>query len=384
MVDDLTSAVTDYLQRVRDDHIDLLHRLVERESPSLVPESQADILRLLTDEFESVDLRVERFPGKNSGGHLVARPADLGADTGGQLLVGHCDTVWPLGTLDRMPITVREGRMTGPGVYDMKAGLAQMIFALRALRELGVDPAMPPLVFVNSDEEIGSRESKQHLFELAHDVDRALVLEPSLGPSGLLKTGRKGVGRFTVTVKGRAAHAGLDPDGGASAILELSYLIQQLFALNNPERGVTVNVGMIDGGVRPNVVAPQSSATVDVRVLHLDDVPALEEAIHGLRPGTPGVEIEVEGRIGRMPLEPNDRNRTLWKLARECGTALGLELEEGTAGGGSDGNHTSLHTATLDGLGAVGDGAHADHEYIDIEATLKRTGLLALILASPA
>ncbi len=384
MVDDLTPAVTDYLQRVRDDHIDLLHRLVERESPSSVPESQADILRLLTDELESVDLRVERFPGRNSGGHLVARPADLGADTGGQLMVGHCDTVWPLGTLDRMPITVKEGRMTGPGVYDMKAGLAQMIFALRALRELGVDPAMPPLVFVNSDEEIGSRESKQHLFELARDVDRALVLEPSLGPSGLLKTGRKGVGRFTVTVKGRAAHAGLDPGAGASAILELSYLIQQLFALNDPERGITVNVGMIDGGVRPNVVAPQSSATADVRVLHLDDVPTLEEAIHGLKPGTPGVEIEVEGRIGRMPLEPNDRNRTLWKLARECGTALGLELGEGTAGGGSDGNHTSLHTATLDGLGAVGDGAHADHEYIDIEATLKRTGLLALILASPA
>lgn len=384
MVDELSPEVTDYLQRVRDDHIDLLHRLVRCESPSLVPESQDEILRLLTDELESVDLRVERFPGHNSGGYLLARSPDLGENTGGQLLVGHCDTVWPLGTLDTMPITIGGGRMTGPGVYDMKAGLAQMIFAMRALREVGVDPALPPLVFVNSDEEIGSRESKEHLFALARDVDRALVLEPSLGPAGRLKTARKGVGRFTVTAKGRAAHAGLDPDGGASAILELSFLIQQLFALNDPDRGITVNVGMIDGGVRPNVVAPQSSATVDVRVLHIDDVPAIEEAIRGLQPGTPGVELEIEGRIGRLPLEPNDRNRTLWKLACECGNALGLELEEGMAGGGSDGNHTSLHTATLDGLGAVGDGAHADHEYIDIEATLERTGLLALILASPA
>jgi glutamate carboxypeptidase len=147
---------------------------------------------------------------------------------------------------------------------------------------------------------------------------------------------------------------------------------------------VTVNVGMIDGGMRPNVVAPNSSATVDVRVLRQDDVPRVEEAIRSIRPSTPGVELEIQGRIGRLPMEHNERNRTLWKLAQECGNSLGMVLDEGIAGGGSDGNHTTLHTATLDGLGAVGDGAHAAHEYIDIEATLDRTALLAVLLATPS
>lgn len=379
-MDDLAATLVHQLSGVRDEQVDLLRRLVLCESPSHVPAAQDEILGVLTAELAALDLEVEYLPGQKSGGHLLARTPD-GAE-GAQLLIGHCDTVWPVGTLDHMPLEVDGGRMRGPGVYDMKAGLTQIIFALRALREVGVDPALPPIVFINSDEEIGSRESKSHIMDLARQVERAFVLEPSLGPSGKLKTGRKGVGRFTVTVKGRAAHAGLDPEAGASAILELSFLIQQLFALNDPEHGVTVNVGMIDGGLRPNVVAPQSTATVDVRVLHQEDVPRIEEAIQSLRPSTSGVEIQVEGRIGRLPLEPNDRNRSLWELAKECGESLGILLDEGTAGGGSDGNHTSLHTATLDGLGAVGDGAHAQHEYIDIEATLDRTALLALLLAA--
>lgn len=382
MIDDLPAALSDHLDGARGDQLDLLRRLVLSESPSLVPAAQDEILGLLTTELEALDLEVEHLPGEKSGGHLLAR-TPAGAD-GGQLLLGHCDTVWPLGTLDHMPLEVEGGRMRGPGVYDMKAGLTQIIFALRALREVGVAPALPPVIFINSDEEIGSRESKGHIVDLATEVERVFVLEPSLGPAGKLKTARKGVGSFTVTVKGRAAHAGLDPEAGASAILELSFVIQQLFALNDPDRGVTVNVGMIDGGLRTNVVAPNSSAKVDVRVLHQDDVPRIEEALHHLQPSTPGVEIEVIGRIGRPPLEHNERNRTLWKLARECGDALDLQLDEGTAGGGSDGNHTSPHAATLDGLGAVGDGAHAQHEYIDIEATLDRTALLALLLATPA
>jgi len=381
-VDDLAASLVHHLGQVRDDQIDLLRRLVLSESPSLVPAAQDEILGVLTTELKALDLEVEYVPGQETGGHLLARAQSK--VEGAQLLIGHCDTVWPLGTLDHMPLEIDDGRMRGPGVYDMKAGLTQIIFALRALREVGVAPALPPIVFINSDEEIGSRESKAHIMDLARDVERALVLEPSLGPSGKLKTARKGVGRFTLTVKGQAAHAGLDPEAGASAILELSFLIQQLFALNDPERGVTVNVGMIDGGLRPNVVAPKSTATVDVRVLHQEDVPRIEDAMRSLRPSTSGVEIEVEGRIGRLPLEHSGRNRTLWKLAQECGNSLGMRLEEGTAGGGSDGNHTSLHTATLDGLGAVGDGAHAQHEYIDIEATLDRTALLALLLATPA
>jgi glutamate carboxypeptidase len=382
LMDDLAASLVQHLGQVRNDQLDLLRRLVLSESPSHVPAAQEDVLSVLTTELEAVDLEVEYLPGQETGGHLLARtPSSV---EGGQLLIGHCDTVWPLGTLDDMPLEIDDGRMRGPGVYDMKAGLTQIIFALRALREVGVDPALPPVVFINSDEEIGSRESKPHIMDLASQVERALVLEPSLGPSGKIKTARKGVGRFTLTVKGRAAHAGLDPEAGASAILELSFLIQQLFALNDPENGVTVNVGMIDGGLRPNVVAPKSTATVDVRVLRQEDVPRVEDAIRSLRPSTPGIELDIDGRIGRLPLEHNERNRTLWKLAQECGSSLGMELDEGTAGGGSDGNHTTLHTATLDGLGAVGDGAHAQHEYIDIEATLDRTALLAMLLATPA
>ena len=381
-MDDLAADLTAYLDQVRDEQIELLRRLVVAESPSLVPTAQDEIMSILQAELESVDLVVQHIPGEKSGGHLLGRPRSQ-TGTGAQLLVGHCDTVWPLGTLEQRPFAIRDDRMTGPGVYDMKAGLTQIIFALRALREVGTAPALQPMVFVNSDEEIGSRESRDHVQSLAREVDRALVLEPSLGPSGKLKTARKGSGRFTLTVKGRAAHAGLDPDAGASAILELSFLIQKLFALNDAERGISVNVGMIDGGLRPNVVAPNSSATVDVRVLHQEDVAAIEEAIRNLRPSTPGVEIEVEGGMGRPPLGHNHRNRVLWDLAQRCGGALGIELSEGTAGGGSDGNYTSLHTATLDGLGAVGDGAHAEHEYVEIGPTIERTALLALLLASP-
>ncbi len=381
-MDDLAADLTTYLAQTRDEQIELLRRLVVAESPSLVPAAQDEIMGILEGELQGVDLEVEHVPGEQSGGHLLARPKSIGG-TGTQLLVGHCDTVWPLGTLEQRPVAIRDGRMTGPGVYDMKAGLTQIIFALRALREVGTPPALQPLVFVNSDEEIGSRESREHVQALARVVDRALVLEPSLGPSGKLKTARKGSGRFTLTVKGRAAHAGLDPDAGASAILELSFLIQKLFALNDGDRGISVNVGMIDGGLRPNVIAPNSSAIVDVRVLHQEDVAPVEAAIRNLQPSTPGVEIEVEGRMGRPPLGHNERNGTLWDLAQRCGGALGIELDQGTAGGGSDGNYTSLYTATLDGLGAVGDGAHAEHEYVEIAPTIERTALLALLLASP-
>lgn len=383
MIDGLATEVTDFLAQTRDEQIELIGRLVLAESPSLVPEAQQEVLGMLHAELEGSGLDVERIPGSQTGGHLLGRSRAMHG-SGAQLLIGHCDTVWPLGTLERMPLETKNGRMTGPGVYDMKAGLTQIVFALRALRAVGAQPALQPIVLVNSDEEVGSRESKELIRQLAKEVDRALILEPSLGPSGKLKTARKGVGRFTVTVEGRAAHAGLDPEAGASAILELSFLIQKLFALNDPERGITVNVGMIDGGMRANVVAPNSSASVDVRVLHQEDVAAIEQAIHGIEPSTPGVEVEVAGRIGRPPLERTDRNRALWDLAQKCASVLGIDLAEATAGGGSDGNHTSPHTATLDGLGPVGDGAHADHEYIEIEPSLERTALLALLLASSA
>jgi len=239
------------------------------------------------------------------------------------------------------------------------------------------------LVFLNSDEEIGSRESGRYIARLAKKMERVYVLEPSLGMSGKLKTTRKGVGRFHVKIKGKAAHAGLDPGKGASAILELSHVIQSLFALNDIDRGVTVNVGTVDGGLRPNVVAPLSEAVVDVRVLTHADAEQVERAIHGLESSTPGVELEITGRVGRSPMEATERNRALWNLAQSLGRDIGMELEQDTAGGGSDGNTTSMFTATLDGLGAVGDGAHAHHEFLFIDKTIERAALLTLLLSAP-
>jgi glutamate carboxypeptidase len=361
----------------------LLEQLVRMESPSDVPESQKPVLDRLEVSLLELGYRVTRLPPRRFGGHLYARPGRRRRRAPVQVLLGHCDTVWPIGTLESMPVSIQDGVMRGPGVYDMKAGLVEMVFALKALYSLDLEPSVQPLVFINSDEELGSRESTRYVRALARLADRALVLEPSLGPSGQLKTARKGVGRFTVTVQGKAAHAGLDPGAGASAILELSHVIQKLFALNDPERGASVNVGMIDGGVRANVIAPESSAVVDVRVRTQDDAVRIERAILDLTAETPGVTLRIEGRIGRPPLEHTPANRRLWMLATDLAESIDLALEEGTAGGGSDGNTTSLYTATLDGLGAVGDGAHAAHEHVDLEQLPERCALLALLLLSP-
>ncbi|MBW2268732.1 MAG: M20 family metallopeptidase [Deltaproteobacteria bacterium] len=361
----------------------LLDQLVRIESPSHDADAQIPLLERVARELSELGYRTRHLPGRNSGGSLFARPAKRERGRPTQLLLGHGDTVWPLHTLEEMPAQVREGRMTGPGVYDMKAGLTLLIFALRALRELELEPPCTPLVLINTDEEIGSRESTPNIRRLARVVDRAFVLEPSLGVEGRLKTARKGVGRFTITVQGRAAHAGLDPEGGVSAILELSHVIQTLFALNDVERGITVNVGTIDGGLAANVVAPESRAVVDVRVRTVDDAQRIERAIFALEPSTPGATLNIEGQIGRPPMEPTAGNRALWETARRVGVALGLELEEATAGGGSDGNTTSLFVPTLDGLGAVGDGAHAPHEFVFTEKLVERGALLATLLLVP-
>lgn len=273
--------------------------------------------------------------------------------------------------------------MRGPGIYDMKAGLVEIIFALKALQALDLQPEIVPIIFINSDEEIGSRESTRYVRRLAQLVDRALVLEPSLGLTGKIKTARKGVGSFTIKVSGKAAHAGLDPGAGASAILELSHVIQKLFALNNPDKGISVNVGVIDGGTRANVVAPESSAVIDVRVENQADGLRIENAIQALQPVDANVNLKIEGGIGRPPMERTPANRKLWKVATNLASSLDINLEQGFAGGGSDGNTTSQYTATLDGLGAVGDGAHAAHEFIYTDQLPQRCALLTLLLLAP-
>jgi glutamate carboxypeptidase len=372
-----------HLRGQREDLLRLLQCMTTVESPSTVPAAQLEIREIIAQELEQLGFAVHRIPGHDSGGMLHGRPACRHHGAPAQLLLGHYDTVWPLGTLDGMPYEAEDDTVRGPGVYDMKGGVAQALLALDSLRHFGLEPEVVPHVFLNSDEEIGSRESRRYIEKLAVCMDRVLVLEPSLGPAGLLKTARKAIGRFTVTVQGEAAHAGLDPGAGASAILELAHVIQTLFAMNDLERGITVNVGTIDGGLRPNVVAPRSQAVVDVRVASQDDAQRVEAAIRNLQPATSGTSLTVEGGFGRPAMERTPANRQLWQMACRLGEEMGLQLEEALAGGGSDGNFTSQFTATLDGLGAVGDGAHARHEHLRLAPTLERTALLALLLMAP-
>jgi glutamate carboxypeptidase len=377
------SEILQHLQGRRGKMLWLLRRMTQAESPSDVPAAQAEIREIIAGEFEGLDFRVRRIPGRSSGGMLFARPARKPRGAPAQLLLGHFDTVWPLGTLAEMPFAANGDTVHGPGVYDMKGGVVQAVLALETLHHFGVEPAVAPYVFLNSDEELGSRESRRYIEMLAPRMNRVFVLEPSLGPAGLLKTARKAIGRFTVTVQGEAAHAGLDPGAGVSAILELSHVIQSLFAMNDLERGITVNVGTIDGGLRPNVVAPRSRAVVDVRVATHEDQQRVEAAIRSLQPAIAGTALSVEGGFGRPAMERTPANRELWQLACRLGSELGLELEEALAGGGSDGNIASQFTATLDGMGAVGDGAHARHEHLRIQASMERAALLALLLMAP-
>ena len=380
----VVDQVKDFINGQKDALVTLVQRLVEAESPSAHPECHDSVRRILATALMDVGY-VVREPGAPAGvQHIFARPAARRRDRGNQLLVGHFDTVWPIGTIEKRPFSVNGNTMRGPGVFDMKGGLAQIVLALRSIRELSLEPPLTPVLLLNADEEIGSRTSSTYIRMLARRAQRAFVLEPAMGEDGKLKTERKGIGRFTITVFGKAAHAGLDPEGGASAILELSHVIQTLFAFNDPDKGITVNVGTVDGGIQPNVIAPHSTAVVDVRVPTVESGNAIEKAIHGIEPVTPGVRLHVEGRIGRPSMEATPRNSALWRQAKALGEDLGLDLRAARAGGGSDGNTTSQYAATIDGLGPVGDGAHAEHEHLYIDKTLERAALLTLLLLAPS
>ncbi len=362
--------------------VEFLRKLVLAETPTLEPHTQTVALQQLTEGLAAAGLRCRRHSGYTSGGMLLASwPRQRRSSL--QLLIGHCDTVWPLGTLETMPVEIEGSRMRGPGVYDMKCGVTQTVYALHVLRDLGLEPEVKPVVFINSDEEIGSHDSEKYIRWLAGCVDRAYVMEPSLTSAGWLKTARKGVRQYRVKVTGRAAHAGLNPEEGVSAILEMSRLVEELFALNDAQRGISVNVGIIGGGTRSNVIAAECVADVDVRVPTLDDASRVDAAIRSLTTTHPAATVQAVQAQGRSPMEQTAGGKSLWDAARRHAESLGFELEHGCAGGGSDGNITNLYTPTLDGLGAVGDGAHASHEYVDLEQMVERTALLVLLLLEP-
>jgi glutamate carboxypeptidase len=372
-----------YMTQHRQEMTDFLANLVRLESPTVTPSTQEAVFKMLAQTLRKIGYKTQLIPGKISGGQLYARPLNRRRKQLCQLLLGHSDTVWPVGTLKEMPLEVDSRTMKGPGVYDMKAGLTQIVFALTALHELNVRTPLTPVVFVSSDEEWGSQDSLRKIRLLARRVNRVLVPEPSSGPEGKLKTARKGVAMFTIIIKGRAVHAGLEPDSGVSTVEELPHLIQELTELNEGGSGVTVNIGMVQAGSRPNIVPDRCELTLDVRFPSQQDASRVEAAIRNLRTVQEGASIRVEGGTERPPLERTPRNRILWQMARAMAAELDIELEEDHTGGGSDGNLTSPFTATLDGLGGVGGGAHARHEYVCLDKLLERTALLALLLTAP-
>lgn len=374
--DDILNFLNDHKQQFIAD----LETFVLIESPSTDPDHLKAAYRFLIEQFEEISYHTHWTSGRKTGGYLYARPLIRKKFINSQLLIGHIDTVWPIGTLADMPVNIVNDKISGPGVYDMKAGIMQMVYALKALKALHLEPEVLPIVLINSDEETGSRESTSIIKCLAKVASRAFILEPSIGYEGKLKTRRVGVGKYIIRIKGRAAHAGLDPGKGASAIVELSHVIQKLFVLNDPVKGISVNVGMIDGGIRPNVIAPESKAVVDVRIPTFDEAERIDRQIMGMKSENKDVALFIEGGIGRPPMEGTPANRALWKMAQAKGAILDLDLMEATAGGGSDGNTTSQYTATLDGLGATGDGAHASHEFAFQSKIIERTALLCLLL----
>ena len=328
----------------------------------------------LASRLAAIGGRVTRLARAERGNHLLA---EFGCGTSQILLLGHFDTVWPVGQLERMPLARSNGRLHGPGVFDMKAGIAIAMLATRALLEGGPSLSHRIVMLWTTDEEIGSESSRAAIEEEAARSAAVLVLEPSL-PGGALKTSRKGCGGYQLTVRGVAAHAGIEPQKGASAVQELAHQILAINALQDLSRGISVNVVQVSGGLRSNVIPDEARAVVDVRVPTAAAAAEVEAAFRALRPVDERTTIEARGGFDRPPLERSDQVARLYGEARDVARELGQELSEGGTGGGSDGNFTAaLGVPTLDGLGAVGDGAHALHEHVDIDSLADRAALVA-------
>ena len=356
----------------------MLRRIVEQESPSDDKRSCDGMAEALAQEFAAIGGRTRLHHARNAGNHLqIDFPGPRGAKP--VLIVGHYDTVYPLGTLKNMPYREARERISGPGVLDMKGGIVQIYFAVAALQANGGLPR-PVTIILVSDEEIGSVSSRPITEKLAKGSVAALVCEPAAGVNGALKTARKGVGDYLLRVKGVAAHSGLDFDKGQSAVLELARQIETVAGFTDLKRGTTVNPGVIRGGTRSNVIAAEAEAEIDVRVSTKADVTRVERMFARLKPQNRRCTLTLSGGVNRPPMERTPGTVELFVKARSIAKGLGFGLEETKVGGGSDGNYTSAIVPTLDGLGAVGEGAHASHEYIFAEQLAKRAALLAALV----
>ena len=369
--------VLDYCRARRDWLLDTTTALARIESPTTDKAAVDACGQELARRLETLGGRVTRLPRETAGDHLLA---EFGCGREQILILGHFDTVWPVGQLARMPLRLEDGRLHGPGVYDMKAGLAIGMLAVQAAFELELVRDRRVTVLLTSDEETGSHSSRQAIEDEGRRSRAALVLEPAL-PDGAVKTFRKGVGEFRLDVEGVAAHAGVDPGKGASAIHEMARQIVALEALRDEARGVSVNVGLVEGGTRSNVIAERASAVIDLRLPTRADAERAEAALRALRPVDPRTRIALTGAVNRYPFERTEAVARLFGLARGLAAEMGLALTEAGTGGASDGNFTAaLGVPTLDGLGAVGDGAHALHEHVVVDSLPERAALVAGLL----
>lgn len=369
------------VRRKQKEMIAFLQDLVECESPSNDPAAIQRFCDLFSNRISDIaDCRF--IPGGRFGPHLQCDFRLPGVRKKGQILaLGHSDTVYSMGTLAKMPFRSSKGKLMGPGVLDMKAGLVFFVSAMRTLRALDIPVTRNVRLQLNSDEEVGSETSRPLTEKEARRSVAVLVLEPGQGIEGKLKTARKGVGDYSVLVRGKSAHAGVDFTAGASAIVELARQIERITTFTDLKRGMTVNPGVISGGTRTNVIAAEALAEVDIRIARLKDAAVLDRKFHSLRPFDKRCSIEVSGGMNRPPMERSAGIVSLFRKAQTLALDLGVKLEESSTGGGSDGNFTAgVGTPTLDGLGGVGEGAHSPGEYILIDRIADRTALLAKLV----
>ncbi len=357
-----------------------LQRYVSHETPSGDSARTSALARVLAAELRDLGAGVTEHEAPGWGTNVEAQLEGAEAGLDPLFLLGHMDTVFPVGTLAERPFRVEGGRVTGPGVYDMKGGLAVLLQTLAELRGAGGRPRRPLRILLTCDEEVGSGTSRPLIEALARGAAAALVLEPSL-PGGAAKTARKGVANYTLRALGRAAHVGADPREGISAVTELAHQVLAAQALAAPERGTTVSAGVIGGGTASNVVPAEAWAEVDVRFATGDEATRIDTALRALAPVVPGARLEVTGGVNRPPLERTPAGVALYRTARALAAEIGFDLAEGSTGGASDGNFTAaLGVPTLDGLGPQGGGAHAVHEHVLVEDLPRRVALLRRLL----
>lgn len=369
------------LDRKPDHILERVSELVRMESPTSDAGAVAAAEERVTHWAGELGGAVTRHRRSGSGGVLEVRFGKVSATRKPVLLLGHLDTVWPIGTLARMPWRIEDGWAYGPGVLDMKAGVVMALEAIRLVREIDAD--RPVVLLLSGDEETGSRHSRALIEQIAKECRAVFVLEPAQGPAGAYKTARKGVGQFRLEIKGVPSHSGVDFSAGHSAVRELAWQIEQISALTDLERGTTLNVGVVGGGTQSNVVPASAWAEIDLRVTAVADAEAIMGKFQALKPRDPECRLTLTGGLNRPPMERTPGTAALFSQAKELAASLGFALEEASTGGGSDGNFTSaLGIPTLDGMGAVGRGAHAENESIRIDSLAPRTALLAAMIAA--